>query len=426
LKEDRYIENIKETRGTYGAGTTYIDKKSGRWIAQVYAATADEKNKKRITGYGETEAKAVRDRNKKVKVFQEQQQTLKEQLQFKQEHVETLQDYTEKWLNTTCKHNVKITTYENYCYFFYTHIKSSRLGEIQMDLIKDADLIKYYYEKLENGRSDGRGGLSERSVNYLGFLIKGSLTRAHNKGMIHVNPHAEIKRVKDNTAEEEDKDIHPLQLDEMESFKEALAGNINKFNYLFLFTLGTGIRKGEASALTWDDVDLEQKLIYVRKNLAYIKDGEAHVEEINRKKAFVTSTKTRSSKRTMHINDSLIECLIKQKELQEKDKILLKDLYDDKGLIFAAETGNYLSPRKILSEVKKVYKHAGISTTHTFHDLRHTFCSILISRNVNVKTISELMGHSSITITLDIYANIYEEMKAKAMDSAADILNIAI
>jgi site-specific recombinase XerD len=105
---------------------------------------------------------------------------------------------------------------------------------------------------------------------------------------------------------------------------------------------------------------------------------------------------------------------------------LYKDIYTNKGLVFASETGDYLSHRKALAEVKKVYKMAGISTTHTFHDLRHTFCSILIYKNVYVKTISRLMGHSSITITLDTYATIFKEMEAKTMDELDDILDLNI
>lgn len=186
--------------------------------------------------------------------------------------------------------------------------------------------------------------------------------------------------------------------------------------------MGTGLRKGEISALKWDDIDIEHKLLYIKKNLAFVKNNHVS-EEFKTKKTLITTTKTKLSKRTLQLNDTLMDCLMRQKEQQEKDKLIYKDIYEDKNLIFASETGDYLSPRKILTEIKKIYKEAGISTTHAFHDLRHTFCSILINKNVNVKTISELMG---LTITLDIYATLFDEMKAKAMESVDDILNMAI
>lgn len=425
------MDEVRNTRRTYGAGTTYIDKKSGRWIAQIYVPTADEKHKKRITGYGESETKAVRDRNKKAKEFQEEQQKEKEHKQCLKEYVETLQDYTEEWLNTTCKRSVEITTYENYSYFFYAHIKGSWLGGKHMNLITEHDLNQYYDEKLINGRSDGKGGLSARSVNYLRFLIKGSLRRAYDKGIITLNPHADVKKIQSEN-DDEDNDKHPLLPDEVEMFKQTLSENQNRLKYLFLFTLGTGLRKGEVTGLLWTEIDIKNKTLNIRRNLAYIKKGMPDEEDLpnnkstTKSKAFLKTPKTKGSKRIIYLNDSLIECLIKQKEWQEKEKKMYKDIYTDIGLVFASETGDYLSHRKVLNEVKKVYKLAGIPTTHTFHDLRHTFCSILINKNINVKTVSRIMGHSSITITMDTYATIYKEMEAKAMGEVNDILNMSI
>ena len=122
---------------------------------------------------------------------------------------------------------------------------------------------------------------------------------------------------------------------------------------------------------------------------------------------------------TIHLNNMLIACLQRQKEMQENDKLVNKELYEDKNLIFASESGDYMSPKKILREVKKIYQLAGIPQTHTF-------CSLLINKDINVKVISEILGHSSITITLDVYGTLFDEARAKAMEAIDDVWNMAI
>lgn len=123
------------------------------------------------------------------------------------------------------------------------------------------------------------------------------------------------------------------------------------------------------------------------------------------KKALIMTPKTKASKRSIHLNNMLVACLERQKRCRKRIRVY-KEIYEDKNMIFASETGDYISPKKILREVKKTYKLSGISPTHTFHDLRHKFCSLMINKNINAKVISEVLGHSSVTITLDVYSTI--------------------
>lgn len=418
------MEN-KKVRRTYGNGTTYQDKKTGHWIAQLYVDTLDGK-KKRVTGRGDTETKAIRDRNIKIKLFEEEQKQQLEQQKYRKEHAESLEDYMEFWLTNTCKTEVRITTYENYCYFFYTHIKDNWLGKKPIDTICEENLRQYYNEKLENGRSDGKGGLSIRSVNYLRFLIKGAFTRAFDKNLILMNPHAGIKKIKDDTGMTKVTKVHPLTPEEFEIFKLALMESDNRLKYLILFTVGSGLRKGEVSALTWDNFNMKSEIVSIKKSLAFVKGCHVKIKAPSGKKAIMTAPKTKASSRPLHLNNTLMACLQKQKEMQDNDKIIYKELYEDKNLIFASETGDYISPKKILREVKKIYKQAGISESHTFHDLRHTFCSLLIDKDINVKIISEILGHSSIATTLDIYGTLFSEAKSRAMGAIDDVCNMAI
>lgn len=422
-------EEIKK-RSTYGEGSTYFHKKSNTWISQKYVDTYDGK-KQRISATGDTKAKAVRNRNAKIKTFQENQKVEQNKRDEKKESVVSFQDYTERWLTTTCKLNVEITTYENYCYYFYSHIMDSWLGETPINLIMEEDLTKYYDEKITSGRRDGKGGLSIRSVNYLRFLIKGSLRRAYDKGMISLNPHSDIKKIKKKVTNTEfaaeivaEGAVHPLNPAEMNRFKEVLSEYQNRLKYLFLFTLGTGLRKGEVTGMLWSDIDFEKKVLYVTKSLAFTKGTPKDKSSEVKSMPLLKGTKTDNSKRRIRLNNSLINCLLMQKKQQDIEKVLYKDIYTDRGLVFSTETGYFLSPRKVLAEVKKVYKLADIDTTHTFHDLRHTFCSILINKGIILKEISRIMGHSSITVTLDVYSTIFEENELKSAEETEDILDM--
>jgi integrase len=169
-----------------------------------------------------------------------------------------------------------------------------------------------------------------------------------------------------------------------------------------LLSLMTGLRIGELCALKWEDVDLKRRIIVVNKTLSRIsKRGE-------RSKIVITVPKTENSERNMPISNTLYEYLqsIKPKE---------KDLF---FLTFSKKSTEPRNYRKIYNNLLKKLK---LSPT-SFHALRHTFATRLVENKVDVKTISELLGHSSIGTTMQVYIHSEFSTKRKAMKTLDNLL----
>jgi integrase len=177
----------------------------------------------------------------------------------------------------------------------------------------------------------------------------------------------------------------------------------------------TGLRQGELLGLKWDDVDLEDGIFQVRRTLAITKNGPVF-----------TSPKTSGSRRSVKLTRKAIEALKGhlERQLAEIDRVgSLWNPGDSHGLIFASETGEPLDRRVVTkSKFKPLPKRAGIPEIR-FHDLRHTCATLLLTRNVNPKIVSEMLGHATIAITLDTYSHVLQNMRDQAAAAMEEALS---
>ena len=162
--------------------------------------------------------------------------------------------------------------------------------------------------------------------------------------------------------------------------------------------------------LKWEDADFEAGTLQVRRSLATAKGGPV-----------LAAPKTRSSSRTVKLTHGAVEALRGhlQRQLEEIDRA--GSLWRENGLVFASETGEPLDRRYLTSRrFKALLRRAGLPDIR-FHDLRHTCATLLLSKNVNPKIVSEMLGHASIAITLDTYSHVLPNMRdqaAAAMENA--------
>ncbi len=156
-----------------------------------------------------------------------------------------------------------------------------------------------------------------------------------------------------------------------------------------MLALNTGMRQGELLALKWEDVDLEGGHLRVRRTLT-------HAD-----KAFVLGEpKTKNSRRTIRLTKGTISALQDHLSRQLEEIEEMGSLYQPGGLIFATEAGTIINPSNLRNRsLKPLLKRASLPPIR-FHDLRHTCATLLLSKNVNPKVVSEMLGHSSISITL--------------------------
>ena len=178
--------------------------------------------------------------------------------------------------------------------------------------------------------------------------------------------------------------------------------NKYRLGYGIQLLLYTGLRIGEALALTWEDIDIQNKTIKVNKNLKQVKnrDDDQSVYKI----IIQNSTKTNSGTRIIPLNNKSIEALKQIKEITGQYKY-----------VFSTETGKNMSSRTCDRMFRKIQENCGFKEIYGVHALRHTFASLLFKKGVDVKTVSEILGHKDVSVTYNTYIHLIQEQKVNAM-----------
>lgn len=171
------------------------------------------------------------------------------------------------------------------------------------------------------------------------------------------------------------------------------------FENLFIFAFNTGMRLGEMLALTWNDVDLKNKTVNVNKSMSVVTDYDEDAEKKN--KIIIDTTKTKSGSREIPLNKAALKCV----EIQQQNNKA------DSPFIFYSSAGTALMKRNIYRAFKNIMEKADIKTHLTIHSMRHSFATRLLEKGADIKTVSDLLGHKSIQITLDIYSHVSSNLK---------------
>lgn len=167
--------------------------------------------------------------------------------------------------------------------------------------------------------------------------------------------------------------------------------------------------------LNWDNVDFKDRKIYVRNSLCRVYDEQPGEDGRYRVSYKILEPKTKKSIRMIPMLDEVYAALREQQRRQEIQKAAQGDEYLDQGLVFADERGNHLYQRDFMDKYHRFLQKYHITDVR-FHDLRHTFVTLLIESDVSMKLVQELLGHSTITTSMDIYTHVSDQMKERAID----------
>lgn len=316
----------------------------------------------------------------------------------------TLEDYLRRWLQDYAKTNCAPRTYEGYESIIEKHLIPS-LGKITLDRLKPMHIQKYYSDKLSNGRADQKGGLSARTVHHHHRLLHEALEHAVRWQVIAVNPTRAVSPPKPQR-----KNIVTLTRGEVLLLLKAAEGS--KLYEPIYFAINTGMRRGEIFALRWDDVDFENQLISIRQTLHRTK-GSGFV--------FRDTTKTDGSRRSIAASDSVISMLKRMKRKQIEKRIALGSAYQDHGLIFCRDDGSPYNLDYMSREFGQLIRRNNLPPVR-FHDLRHTHATLLLQQGEHPKVVSERLGHSTITITMDLYSHVMPNMQKEAAQKLDNLL----
>lgn len=373
-------------------------RKDGKWEARATVGHTPEGKPRRVSKYFKTR-KAAQDWL--AQVAHEMHTGM-----FTEPAKITLGEWLGRWLETYQKNRVAVTTYELYEMLIRLHIGPA-VGNIELSKLRPVDLQRLYIEKLQHGRVDGQGGLSEQTVRHIHNILHNSLNQAVKEGLLYRNPADATTPPKVPKRE-----ISPISKDQAQRFLESIKSD--RLYAAFSLVLGTGLRRGEILGLKWDDVNFDKGTITVRRILV-----RARQDGGKTKTALIfKEPKTVKSRRTIPLPAVVIRDLKRHRQRQNEEKLLLGATYQDNGLVFATADGRPVDPRNFIRRYTNLLKKAGIEHSR-FHNWRHAFATILLELNAHPKVVQEMLGHSKIAQTLDTYSHVVPGL----MEQAAAKLN---
>lgn len=300
-----------------------------------------------------------------------------------------------EWLEFQ-KDSVKKSTFSTYYRMIHTHIEPM-LGHLKPQEITAPLIESLLLEKLKNGRLDGTGGLSNKTVQDMVIIIRSVISYAKSKN-INLNAGRLGLKLKGKKGK-----IKTLSNADQTKLLQCIKTDMDYNKAGILLCLYTGLRIGEVCALLWSDICLESGIIRVTKTLQRIGDVD---NETERKTMLIIDTpKSVSSIREIPLPSFVIEFF---KKLECRT-----DAY-----FLTGSENKIIEPRTYENIFKSYLKQNGIKETN-FHSLRHTFATRCIECGMDIKSLSEILGHSDIKITLNTYVHPTMNMKRAGIEKLA-------
>jgi integrase len=309
----------------------------------------------------------------------------------------TVGEYLDRWLSDSVRGSVRQRTFERYEQIARVHIKPT-LGRLKLKALTPTHLRALYREKLDDG-------LSPPTVQYVHTTLHKALKEAVGDGLIPRNVTDAVKAPRPVK-----KEIIPLSPEQARTFLEAARGD--RFEALYVLAIHCGLREGELLGLKWGDLDLKGRALSVRRTLSETRTGRIFEPPKNGKG------------RNIRLTSDAIEALRShlQRQLEEIERS--GELYQDQGLVFPARAGTPMNAKNLTARsFKPLLDKAGLPRSVRLHDLRHTCATLLLGRGVHPKIVQELLGHATITITMDTYSHVLPNMQGEAVAAMESALS---
>ena len=372
--------STSKRRGNH-EGSNPLQRSDGRW--QVHVRYTDQYGvNKRTTVYGKT-APDARDKASEVR------KRLTEGLPARDKRT-TLETFTLDWIaSALAASDRKGTTKVMYAGVARVHIVGSHIGGLALDKVRPMHVEGWIVGLRDKG-------LAESTVRSAYTILRAILDTAVRDGALARNPAAVVKRPKVTA-----KESPFLTPEQVRALLEAAKSS--RYAPLFSLLVNTGLRRGEALALRWSDIDSEDKLLRVRGTLTRV-DGDL----------IVTSTKTAKSRRSIPVSDGTGALLKEIRKHQVKEQLKAGSQWHQTPYVFTTEDGPPCDPRNALRALKAAAAKAGM-TGVGLHTLRHSAATAMLTNGVPLKVVSEILGHASIVITADIYGHVSPDVSREAL-----------
>jgi integrase len=357
-----------------GEGSVY-QRKDGRWAASITL-----ESRKRKTLYGKTHKEVLE--KLKTALHEQQQGVLATGPQ------QTLKRYLEHWLEEVHRPTIRSRTYTRYRELLRIHILPA-LGHYPLQKLTPQHIQAFYAQKTKEG-------LSASTVHVMHAILHKALDKAVQWNLVARNVCDSVSLPRRARHE-----IQPLTVEQSQQFLAAAKGHA--LEALFVLALITGLRRGELLALKWSDINLTDGTLQVKRNLTRAPEGGYTEAE----------TKTAKSRRNIILVTSAVEVLKQHRVRQLEAKLKAGTLWQERDLVFCTSHGTYLNAEYVLSPFKQLLLKAGLPDIR-LHDLRHSTATLLLSMGIHPKVVQEMLGHSQIGITMDIYSHMMPTLQREA------------
>lgn len=307
----------------------------------------------------------------------------------------TVAQYLEEWLRDYVTINTSPRTQYRYTEIVRIHLTPA-LGSIPLKGLQARHIQCYYTQALESGHRKRQGGLSPQTVQYHHRVLFEALKHAVKQGILVRNV-AEAVDAPRGTRRE----IAVLSPDDVNRFLEA--AKVSPYYNIFFTAVYTGLRRGELLGLRWCDVDLDLGLLSVVQTLQHIQGGEHIFKE----------PKSKSGRRQIALPPSLAILLREHRKQEEGTRISADNPLTPTDLVFSHPDGSPIRPNSVTRAFRKLALSIGLDGVR-FHDLRHAHASLMLRQGVHPKIVSERLGHSNITMTLEIYSHVLPGLQEAA------------
>ena len=379
----------KGRRRARGEGSLH-PRKDGRWAGTF---TTDEG--KRVTIYGKTQQEALEKlRQAQYKYKQGLLVTGPQQL---------MGQLLDHWLEEVHKPTIKLTTYAKYRRLLDNHI-IPEIGRIQLRKLTPERLEQLYTKKTNEG-------LSASVVRNIHIVIHEALDQAVRKKYVAQN----VSNLVDGLPRVSKYEAQVLTKEQAQQLLKALQGS--QLETFVMLAITTGMRHGEMLALEWQDIDFRMHSLSIRRIVSRLSGIEGRYKG----RYEVSEPKTKKSQRNILLPEIVLQSLKAHRVHQKEACSKAGEKWQDRNLVFCNTTGGYINPDVILAHFHKAVEQAGLPRMR-IHDLRHSAATILLSAGAHPKLVQELLGHSSIDITMDVYSHVLPPMQRGMMDGWNDLL----
>ena len=363
--------NVRFNNGRYEARLRYTDPLTGQ--------------SKRASVYGPT-AKAARDALKQLRERLENGQPARDSAQ-------TVGAWLTRWREVSLQASTrKESTKQLYGTLCRLHLETPPFGDIRLDRLRPSDVealvlrMRQATKPAKTPDADRVRAFSDSTIRQTFGVLRAGLDGAVRDGLLARNPAAQVQRPGVERVE-----ARHLDADDVARVLSAAASS--RYHPALMLIATTGLRRGEALGLKWSEVDLDAGVLTVRGTLARI-----------RNQLVITEPKTARSRREVPLHPGVVTLLRRHRTAQKQERMRAANKWTDHGLVFATEHGGPVDPRNLLRVVEVAAKTAGVDGVGV-HTLRHSAAVSWLEQGVHIKAVADLLGHSSIAVTGDVYGH---------------------